>query len=244
MKFSALATGLCSIFLLSPLSAQEPAPPPCGSPVSVPSKPALEDYPDYSDFLLQVMQYKQANRSRAAHQAACPQDYQPEPVTSSDPTVIEQPETLDSALARTERLSPIDYQRNRTWYDRSTSQSFGLPALPGNSLSGEHIRTLLGNAGSDTPLVLPMTIVGMQLDGLNDGGDARNLLTEQLYRNLFNEERKADLATLLASNPNAIVEISRNGNLVLYLDLNDEAVLTTGIIEVESCLSSGCDSSP
>lgn len=136
MKFSALATGLCSIFLLSPLSAQEPAPPPCGSPVSVPSKPALEDYPDYSDFLLQVMQYKQANRSRAAHQAACPQDYQPEPVTSSDPTVIEQPETLDSALARTERLSPIDYQRNRTWYDRSTSQSFGLPALPGNSLSG------------------------------------------------------------------------------------------------------------
>ena len=244
MKFSALATGLCSIFLLSPLSAQEPAPPPCGSPVSVPSKPALEDYPDYSDFLLQVMQYKQANRQQANHQAACPQDYEPDPVASSDPTVIDQPETLDSALARTERLSPIDYQRNRTWYDRSTSQSFGLPALPGNSLSGEHIRTLLGNAGSDTPLVLPMTIVGMQLDGLNDGGDARNLLTEQLYRNLFNEERKADLATLLASNPNAIVEISRNGNLMLYLDLNDEAVLTTGIIEVESCLSSGCDSSP
>jgi hypothetical protein len=89
-----------------------------------------------------------------------------------------------------------------------------------------------------------MTIVGMQLDGLNDGGDARNLLTEQLYRNLFNEERKADLATLLASNPNAIVEISRNGNLMLYLDLNNEPVLTTGIIEVESCLSSGCDSSP
>lgn len=244
MKFRALAFGLCSICLLSPLSAQASDPPPCGSPVSVPDKPVLEDYPDYSDFLLQVMQYKQANREQTAHQAACPQDYQPEPVASSDPTVIDQPETLDSALARTERLSPIDYQRNRTWYNRSTSQSFGLPALPGNSLSGEHIRTLLGNAGSDTPLVLPMTIVGMQLNGLNDGGEARNLLTEQLYRNLFGEERKADLATLLAGNPNPIIEISRNGNLMLFLGLNAEAVLTSGMIEVESCLSSGCENSP
>jgi hypothetical protein len=89
-----------------------------------------------------------------------------------------------------------------------------------------------------------MTIVGMQLNGLNDGGDARNLLTEQLYRNLFGEERKADLATLMAGNPNAIVEISSNGNLMLYLDVNNESVLTTGLIEVESCLSSGCENSP
>jgi hypothetical protein len=96
MKFSALAFGLCSLCLLSPLSAQESAPPPCGSPVAVPDKPALEDYPDYSDFLLQVMQYKQANRQQANHQAACPQDYEPDPVASSDPTVIDQPETLDS----------------------------------------------------------------------------------------------------------------------------------------------------
>lgn len=242
MKFRALALGLCSICVLSPLSTQ--ASPPCGNPVPLPDKPALEDYPDYSDFLLQVMQYKQASREQAAHQAACPQDYQPEPVTSSDPTVIDQPETLDSALARTERLSPIDYQRNRTWYNRSTSQSFGLPALPGNSLSGEHVRTLLGNVGSDDPLVLPMTIVGMQLDGLNDGGNAEHLLADQLYWNLFDEERKAELATLLVDNPNAIVEVSSNGNLMIYLDVNNESVLTTGIIEVESCLSSGCENSP
>ena len=244
MKFRALALGLCGICLRTPLPAQDSPLPPCGSPVAVPDKPALEDFPDYSDFLLQVMQYKQAGRQQAAHQDACPQDYVPEPVASSDPTVIDQPETLDSALARTERLSPIDYQRNRTWYDRSTSQSFGLPALPGNSLSGEHIRTLLGNAGSDNPLTLPMTIVGMQLNGLNDGGEARNLLTEQLYRNLFGEERKADLATLLASNPNAIIDVSRFGNLVLYLDLNNEPVLTTGTIHIVSCLSSGCENSP
>ena len=48
----------------------------------------------------------------------------------------------------------------------------------------------------------------------------------------------------MADTPNAIFEISRNGNLMLYLDLNNEAVLTTGIIEVESCLSSGCENSP
>lgn len=244
MKLRALALGLCSICMLSPLSARESAPPPCGSPVIVPDKPALEDYPDYSDFLLQVMQYKQANRDQAAHQAACPQDYQPEPVASSDPTVIDQPETLDSALARTERLSPIDYQRNRTWYNRSTSQSFDLPALPGNSLSGEHIRTLLGNAGTDTPLVLPMTIVSMQLNGLNDGGEARNLLTEQRYRNLFDEERKVDMATWLADHPNAIFDVSRSGNLMLYLDLDNNPVLTTGTIYIVSCLSSGCENSP
>lgn len=240
MEFRALALGLCGICLLSPPPAQGA----CGSPVAVPDKPVLEDYPDYSDFLLQVMQYKQASRRQAAHQQACPQDYQPEPVASSDPTVINQPETLQSALARTERLSPIDYQRNRTWYDRSTSQSFDLPALPGSTLSAEHIRTLLGNAGTDTPLTLPMTIVGMQLNGLNDGGKAQNLLTEQLYRNLFGEERKADLATLLVDNPNAIVQVSRFGNLMIYLDSNNESVLTTGVIEVESCLSSGCENSP
>ena len=143
MKFRALAFGLCGICMLNPLSARESAPPPCGSPVTVPDKPALEDYPDYSDFLLQVMQYKQANRDQAAHQAACPQDYQPEPEASSDPTVIDQPETLDSALARTERLSPIDYQRNRTWYNRSTSQSFGLSDAGTDELADSLILTSL-----------------------------------------------------------------------------------------------------
>ena len=48
----------------------------------------------------------------------------------------------------------------------------------------------------------------------------------------------------MAGNPNAIVEISSNGNLMLYLDVNNESVLTTGLIEVESCLSSGCENSP
>ncbi len=244
MEFRALALGLCGACLLSPLSAQEPALPPCGNPVAVPDKPALEDYPDYSDFLLQVMQYKQASRQQSAHQVSCPQDYEPEPVASNDPTVIDSPETLDSALARTERLSPIDYQRNRTWYDRSTSQSFALPALPGNSLSAEHIRTLLGNAGSDSPLELPMTIVGMQLNGLNDGGNALNLFTEQFYRNLFAEEEKTSLATWMAGNPGAIVDVSSSGNLILYLDLSNEPVLTSGLIEIESCLSSGCESTP
>ena len=243
MYIRALATGLCGFFLLTPVHAQEP-PSPCGSPVAVPDKPLLEDYPDYSDFLLQIMKYKQAQRDQAAHRNACPDDYIPQPMASSDPTVIDEPETLSSALVRAKQLPTMDYQKNGTWHDRSTSRSFTLPALPGTSMASESIRTVLSNTGSQKPLVLPMTIVGMQLDGLNDGENSSNVALDAVYQTLFNEEQKTGEAYRLANTPNEIVQLGSTGNLLFFLNRDLEPVLTTGVVHTVSCLSSNCPNSP
>ena len=222
MYIRALATGLCGFLLLTPVHAQEP-PSPCGSPVAVPDKPLLEDYPDYSNFLLQIMKYKQAQRDQAV--------YLPQPMASSDPTVIDEPETLSSALARTGKFEQIDYQRNRTWYNRSTSKSFVLPPLGGDSLASERIRTLLANAGSDTPLFLPMTIVGMQLDGINDGGEAQQQEVQFSYELLPKQERQASRAAFIANTQQQFSGVYRSGNLLLYLDNTGEAFLIEGTVE-------------
>ena len=228
MHLRALAIGLCSLGLLTPLHAEE-ALPPCGSPVSVPDKPDLDDYPDYTDFLLQIMKYKQASHLQAAHESACPKDYLPPRITSTDPTVIVEPETLDDALARTTRIEPIDYQTHPTWYDRSTSRSFELPALGSTLLSSEHIRTLLANADDEEPLILPMTIVGMQLDGVNDGGDAQHQESEMVYDTLGAKETQATIAALKAQNLPLVSSIYFANNLTIYYDSNGEVVRIEGL---------------
>ncbi|MGB2246348.1 MAG: hypothetical protein ACPH3N_01695 [Alcanivorax sediminis] len=237
MHLRALAAGLCSFCLLSPLHAEETLPP-CGNPVSVPSKPDLEDYPDYTDFLVKIMVYKKAKKSQVIHREACPEDYQPQPVVSKDPTIILEPETLDGALDRAEQIPKLDYASNATWHDRSTSQSFSLAALPGSALASENIRTILANANNDSPLVLPMTIVGMQLDGLNDGANAEHLAQDSAYQTLLYTE--GSVIEILFSSANGITAMSNSGNLTFFHNDSNDIVLTNGLIEVESCLSSGC----
>ncbi len=229
MHLRALAIGLSSFCLLSTLHASE-AVPPCGAPVSVPDKPDLENYPDYTDFLLQIMKYKQASQLQALHQTACPDDYLPQKVVSNDPTVISEPETLDGALERTSRIEPIDYQTHPTWYDRSTSRSFELPPLATTLLSGEHIRTLLGNAHSDEPLILPMTIVGMQLAGLNDGGEAENQKELNSYQQLPYEEQQIDRVYFMVENQPVLSGIYQQGNLTYYVDTDTNIYLIKGVI--------------
>ena len=229
MHLKALAIGLCSLGLLTPLHAEETIPP-CGNPLSVPSKPDLEDYPDYTDFLLQIMKYKQARHLQTAHESACPEDYLPPRITSTDPTVIVEPETLDDALARTTRIEPIDYQTHPTWYDRSTSRSFELPALGSTLLSSEHIRTLLANADEDEPLILPMTIVGMQLDGVNDGGEASNLGDLNSYQQLSYEEQQVNRMYFVAENQTILSGLYQQGNLTYYVDTDSNIYYIRGVI--------------
>ncbi|MCG8439258.1 MAG: hypothetical protein MI751_14330 [Pseudomonadales bacterium] len=230
MHYRALAFGLCSLSLLNPVHAQD-ALPPCGSPVAVPEKPILEDYPDYTDFLLQIMKYKQASRDQAAHRQACPEDYLPEHTASTDPTVIDGPETLDSALQRTPRIPEIDYQAHRTWHDRSTSRSFVLSPLTAPVLSTERLRTLLGNAGSDEPLILPMTIVGMQLKGVNDGANAQNLEEQTTYQQLPYEERQAAIVSYVPQQRAQLDDFYTDGNITVYLNDSGDIYYIEGTAE-------------
>ena len=106
-----------------------------------------------------------------------------------------------------------------------------LPPLGGDSLASERIRTLLANAGSDTPLFLPMTIVGMQLDGINDGGEAQQQEVQFSYELLPKQERQASRAAFIANTQQQFSGVYRSGNLLLYLDNTGEAFLIEGTVE-------------
>ncbi|MDX1804572.1 MAG: hypothetical protein R3292_10860 [Alcanivorax sp.] len=238
MHANARALGLCMLILFCPaLQAEEDKVPPCGQPMVLPDKPNLDDYPDYSEFLLKIMKYKQAKREQAAHRQRCPQDYRPKPPHSNDPTVVEGPETLESAMKRAKRIARIDYQKHQTWFNHTTSHSFGLPAMATSSLESESIRTLLSNAGADKPVVFPLTLLSMQNPSL-DGADAQALHNLTQYGLLPSKEQQADLAAFLATNPQALYTMLTTGRLTLILGPDNQLLTVNGVIEVENCLSS------
>ncbi|EKF75924.1 hypothetical protein A11A3_00480 [Alcanivorax hongdengensis A-11-3] len=239
MQAHARVLGLCALFMTSALQAQD-AVPPCGHPVVVPDKPELASYPEYSDFLVDIMKYKQTVKLQQAHRQACPRDYQPKPHHSNDPTVVEGPETLDSAVERAHQIAQMDYSKHDTWYNRTTSRSFALPPMQQQGLADERIRTLLGNAGSDTPMVLPLTRLSLQDDKTRDGSDAQQQDQLYPYQLLPVKERQAEIAAFKANNADEAIRVERSGNLYFYIDLDDDVVATKGRVETEACTGNGC----
>lgn len=217
--------------------------PPCGNPIAVPDKPSLENYDDYTDFVVDIMDYKEAHRQHASHARQCPQDYQSNMASpsSDDPTVIEGPETLDDALVRAQQMDSLDYEKNPTWYNRSTSRSFDLPSLPPPSLASERLRTMLANAGEDEPTVLPASWLSLQQDDLKDGSAGQLLQQTSRYQQLPEREQDAAMSVYLLNHADILLgEILPARNLTLFIDAEDSLYRTTGLVEVESCLSSGC----
>lgn len=142
-----VATGLLTSALLAPQAWGQD----CSVPVELPDKPRIQDFADYNDFVVDVMKYKKKKRQQAQHKKQCPQAYVVRKRPSPDPRVIEGPETLGEALRRTERLPQVDYAVNQTWYNKSTSRSFGLPSLSGEELSqrsviNAHLQSLSSSA--------------------------------------------------------------------------------------------------
>lgn len=137
MRANALLRPLCAALSVAfTLSAQ--ANPACVSPVELGNKPSLRDFGDYSEFLVTVMAHKAKEEEQTKHRQLCPELYQPAPVVEA-PTA----ENLDQAVAATREQPPFDYSSNNTWYNRSTSRSFGLAGMPNNQMSGEAIQTPL-----------------------------------------------------------------------------------------------------
>lgn len=122
----------------------------CALPIELPDKPRIEDFADYNDFVVEAMKYKKQKRAQQAHRQRCPETYVVRERPNPDPRVIDGPETLGEALRRTRRLPRVDYSRNQTWYNRSTSRSFSLPSLSGNELSNRSIDTHLQNLSAPT----------------------------------------------------------------------------------------------
>lgn len=115
----------------------------CSVPIQLPDRPQIDQFADYSTFLVEAMEYKTKKREQAEHKQKCPQAYVEKQRPNPDPTKIEGPETLSDALQRARKIPRIDYSRHQKWYDRTTSRSFPLPDLGGDQLSSNTIETSL-----------------------------------------------------------------------------------------------------
>lgn len=208
----------------------------CVSPVVLGDKPAMSAYGDYTDFLVAAMEHKAKEEEKRKHQKLCPELYR------QAPTFAERTESLDSAVARSASQPPFDYSRNQSWYNRSTSQSFGLPGLPNASMASEAINTSLISL-EDGPIAdsLRNILLALQspLNGVEDGANSAALANRQLSEVLLLREREVLAAFLYDNFGNRLQGISYadDGSLVLYLG-EEDILYTTGTVQVESCLSS------
>ncbi len=190
--YIALLLGLGPLSVSQPVTAVE-----CESAIQLGSKPAMDDYADYSDFLVAIMDYKAHERDLRAQQEACPELFvkRVDPA-SLDPRVTYGPETLDSALERTARLPMVDYRGASKLNDRSTARSFALPTLASTEMESEAIRTPLrtiidGNIDErDQQLAL-------NLQGplpADDGIWGPDFIARGTSSTLFEREREAEIA--------------------------------------------------
>jgi hypothetical protein len=227
---------LCAAAALSALIAVSGQANDCISPVELGEKPAMSAYGDYTDFLVAAMEHKAKEEEKRKHQKMCPELYRQAPVLGASA------ENLDSAVRRSADQPPFDYSRNQSWYNRSTSQSFGLPGLPNSSMAGKTINTSLAGL-EDGPLAdqLRNILLALQgpLVGFTDGGNAASLAGRQFTDVLLLRERDVLTAFLYDNFGGRLqgIAYSDDGSLVLYLGKED-ILFTTGLIQVESCLSS------
>jgi hypothetical protein len=208
----------------------------CAAPVVLGDKPVMSAYGDYTDFLVAAMEHKAKEEEKRKHQKLCPELYRQAPLIDA------QSENLDSAVRRSASQPPFDYNSNQSWYNRSTSQSFGLPGLPNASMASEAINTSLVSL-EDGPIAdtLRDILLALQspLSGIEDGGNAAGLADRQLSDVLLLRERDV-LAAFLYDNFGSrlqSISYSDDGSLVLYLG-EEDILYSSGIVEVESCLSS------
>jgi hypothetical protein len=112
-------------------------------------KPRIEDYQDYSAFLVDIMEY----RRQQALAAQAPREPAPEPAPLwADPYRINGPETLDQALERARFLAHPAYDEPYR-YNRTTSQSFPLPQMGSTDMSDSGVEGELANLAGPQPAV-------------------------------------------------------------------------------------------
>lgn len=208
----------------------------CVSPVTVGDKPAMNAYGDYTDFLVAAMEHKAKEEEKRKHQKLCPELYRQAPMFAA------KAENLDSAVARSASQPPFDYSSNQSWYNRTTSRSFGLPGLANASMASEAINTSLISL-EDGPIADSLRNILMALQspmsGIEDGGNAASLVGRQFTDVLLLREREVLAAFLFDNFGGRLQSIaySDDGSLTLYLG-EEDIMYSTGLIQVESCLSS------
>lgn len=109
-------------------------------------KPRIEDYDDYSAFLVEIMEYRRQKEERERAAAAAP-PVEPESPLARDPYVVTRPESLEEALERARYIRHPVYD-TLLRYDRTTSQSFPLEPLPSPDMSQAELEGRLADPAS------------------------------------------------------------------------------------------------
>jgi hypothetical protein len=227
--------------LISLITCQQALATDCESPVTLGEKPAMEAYADYSDFLVAIMDFKSRSRARAEQETACPELFSAQTTPDMlDPTVTYGPETLESATARAQQLKPSIYPVGKTWYQRSTSRSFALPALASAQMDHQsivtHIRTLIDGPVSKRDQQLALDTLGPLPD--DDGHWGPNIAERQLHDELGEQEREPGFVAALSDLPyNGVQTVYTNngGYLRVYFKAGE---ITQSYGLVHACLGS------
>jgi len=119
-------------------------------------KPRIEDYADYSTFLVDIMEYRRQKEAQAAEAATRPATPAPAAAPASGPVddpslyFIGGPESLEDALARAKKLPhPVYSEPER--FGRSTANSFPMPPLEGEDLSANEVPGQLADMDTVDP---------------------------------------------------------------------------------------------
>lgn len=242
MKACLSATIVCAALALAsagPALAAE-ASGDCSVPISLGEQPEMDEFADYSDFLVAIMGYKEKEEEEKEHRKSCPELY------LTPPVVWDGPENLNDAVAEAGARPEFDYQANPTWYDKSTSRSFGLADMPASTLASELIQSSLANltrdeeglAEDEQAALLLLSAIG---GGTEDGSDGAEVFLDFSDWLTFQRDLNAELATsALDSAQIGDLLVNLDGGLVVALSFDGSILFTDAYYEFESCLGS-CD---
>ncbi|CAK9061802.1 Uncharacterized protein SCF082_LOCUS32318, partial [Durusdinium trenchii] len=178
----------------------------------------MGDHSQLNAFIAAALEYKTQQRKQDQHRKSCPELYKKQPVLwIDDPTVTQGPETLDSAVERSESFPSLDYGTTDEWYGRSTSQSFSLSDAGTDELADSLILTSLqtidntaqGSADQALTDAEQQALLLLTLNNLatEDGSLAQDLAEEQLTQTLLLAEQNA--ADAFAAQTGELVSLSK-----------------------------------
>lgn len=143
-------------------------------------KPRIEAYEDYNDFLVDVIRYKKRQKPCVSFMQEIAREHE-EKLLSSSPNAelieidsITGHEDLNTAVQRAKGFSHPFYSSSER-YNRSTSQSFALPKVVSNDLSGQTIDGLFSETAAGEPLTYnQMSEISLQADSFSTASHDKN----------------------------------------------------------------------
>lgn len=166
------------------------------------TKPSLDDYLSYDDFLADAVRYKK----QPDHCQIRPKEvFTPAPKSAY---IITEPEDLNDALTRGKDLNHPVYEE-KLRYDRTTSQSFPLRKMRSRELSAQQIEGAL----LDTAAIRKkeLTISDEEMSKATVAEDNVDIANEIAERNYIDLRDASQSASIIVDSDGNAVNLTRTG---------------------------------